>query len=144
MWSPSGPIRRDQQADLRPRADHGPLSGHWFGACSSSQRPRAPADDAGELSDAAGLDGSSVARRDPWSDPAGLGVDSRSASGLCRVVAGDDRPFRPPVPPSGGPVRPPESRGSASGREQAARTALEPSGIRALALSLTASEPSLS
>src|SRR5208283_2853258 len=110
MWSPSGPIRRDQRADLRPRANHGPLSGHWFGACSSSQRPRAPADDAGELSDA----------------------------------AGDYRPVRPPVPPGGGPVRTPESRGSASGREQAARTALEPSGIRALALSLTASEPSLS
>src|SRR5208283_3073269 len=33
------PARRptgDQRADLRPRADHGPLSGDWFGACSSS------------------------------------------------------------------------------------------------------------
>jgi len=78
-----------------------------------------------ELSDAAGLDGSSVARRDPWSDPAGVGVDPRSAPGLCRVVAGDDRPVRPPVPPGGGPVRPSESRGPASGREQAARSALE-------------------
>src|SRR5208337_36229 len=70
-----------------------------------------------------------------WSDPAGVGVDPRSAPGLCRVVAGDDCPVRSPVPPGGGAVRPPESRGPASGREQAARSALEPGGIRALALS---------
>jgi hypothetical protein len=55
--------------------------------------------------DPGGLDGSSVARGGPWSDPAGVGVDPRTAPGLCRVVAGEDRPVRPPVPPGGGLVR---------------------------------------
>src|SRR5208283_4373035 len=68
---------------------------------------------------------------------------SEFSIGPSRVVAGDDRPVRPPVPPGDGPVRPPESRGPASGRAQAARSALVPGGIRALAVSLTASEPSL-
>ena len=106
-------------------------------SCAASQRPRAVADDAGELPGAAGLDGSSIASRDEWCDPAGVGVNPRSASGLGRVVAGDGRPVRPPVPPRGGPGRPSENRGPASERELVARPALEPGGIRVTALSLT-------
>src|SRR5208337_1846523 len=109
----------------------------------SSQQPRPFADDATELSGAAGLDGSSIASRNPWCDTPGLGVDSRTAPGLCRVVAGDGRPVWPPFSPCGGFGRPSESRSPASGRELAARRPIEPGGIRALALSLTASDPSL-
>ncbi len=57
-----------------------------FASLASSQRPRPLADDAPELPGATGLDGSSIASRGPWCDTPGLGVDSRSAPGLCRVV----------------------------------------------------------
>src|SRR5208337_3520296 len=115
----------------------------WFASLASSQRPRPFADDATELPGAAGLDGSSIASRDPWCDTAGPGVDSRSAPGLGRVVAGDGRPFRPPFSPCGGFGRPSEGRSPAAGRELAARRTIKPSVIRALARSLISSDPFL-
>ncbi len=73
--------------------------------------------------------------------PPGLGVDSRSAPGLCRVVAGDGCPVWPAFSPSGGFGRSSESRSPAAGRELAARRTIKPGGIRALALSLTVPDP---
>src|SRR5208337_94818 len=96
-----------------------------------------------DLPGAAGLDGSSIANRGPWCDTAGLGVNSRSAPCLCRVVAGDGGPVWPPFSPCGGFGRSSESRSPASGRELAARRTIKPGGIRVLALSLTAPDPFL-
>ena len=72
---------------------------------------------------------------------------SRMKSGFITVFsgsyAGPSSAGSIPSRATGGPVRSPESRGPASGCEPAARSALEPGGIRALGLSLTATEPPL-
>src|SRR5271166_2676312 len=94
-----------------------------------------------DLFRAAGLDGSSIASRGSWRDTASLGVDSRSAPCLCRVVAGDGHPVWPPFSPRCGIGRPTESRSPASGRELAARRTIKPGGLRALASLLTGSGP---
>ncbi len=57
------------------------------------------------------------------------------------VACGSAPPFWPLFSPCGGFGRPSESRSPASECELAARRTIKPGGIRALALSLTASKP---
>src|SRR5208283_1962244 len=96
MWSPSGPIRRDQRADLHPRADHGPPSGHWFGVCSSSQRPRAPADDAGLQSSQLGTIGMTTAHFRTWAKSQTVAPTSQTSARLCQMIARSMSPSLPP------------------------------------------------
>jgi hypothetical protein len=127
----------------------------WLGSTPEGRRPQVRGRAGGSLAVASSTPATPLlspakmrelnhaASRNPWCDTPGLGVYSRSAPGLCRIVAGDGCPVWPAFSPSGRFGRSSESRSPAAGRELAARRTIKPGGIRAHALSLTVPDPFL-